>query len=120
MIGAESSVAPPPSSGNGARGGGRLTKRDRDDKKLLEAMKSDPGASIADLAEAVGKSKTSIVSGLHRLRDADLVVNENRKWVVAEEAALRDPPPRWTKPLSGAERAHSGPPDGVTRKRNEP
>jgi DNA-binding transcriptional ArsR family regulator len=84
----------------------RLAKRDKSDEKLLEAMRLSPNASIGDLALAIGKSKSSVVTALHRLQDAGLVESVDRKWRLVEESAPKEPPARWTKPLSGAERAH--------------
>jgi hypothetical protein len=92
-----------PASNGGDR---RLAKRGAGDEKLLEAMRVSPGASIGDLAAAIGKSRTSTVSSLHRLRDVGLTESSNGKWRLTEEPAPKEPPPRWTKPLSGAERAH--------------
>ena len=53
----------------------RREARDRDDEGLLEAMRMAPGGSIGDWAAAIGKSRSSTVSALHRLRDAGLVEN---------------------------------------------
>jgi hypothetical protein len=110
MIGVEPSAAAPPSAGNGAkrpsRGGGRLAKRDRDDRALQAAMRSDPDGTISAWSAVVGKSKGSIATALHRLQDAGLAESVDRRWRLVEEPAPKDPPPRWTKPLSGAERAH--------------
>jgi hypothetical protein len=39
---------------------------------LAEAMKANPDAQIATLAAEIGKSRTSTVTALHRLRDAGL------------------------------------------------
>lgn len=105
MIGAEPSPVKP-DGGNGARWGGRLTKRDRDDKKLLEAMRSDPDGTIGAWAGVIHKSKGSVATALRRLESAGLVESVDRRWKLVEEAAPKEPPPRWTKPLSGAERAH--------------
>jgi DNA-binding transcriptional ArsR family regulator len=84
----------------------RLAKRDKADERLLEAMKVSPGASIGDLAAAIGKSRSSVVTALGRLRAAGLTESIAGKWRLVEESAPKEPPPRWTKPLSGAERAH--------------
>jgi len=46
--------------------------RDRDDENLLQAMRGSPEGSIGDWATAVGKWRTSVVTALHRLRDAGL------------------------------------------------
>ena len=46
--------------------------RDRDDENLLQAMRDSPEGSIGSWAAAIGKSRTSVVSALGRLRDAGL------------------------------------------------
>jgi hypothetical protein len=56
-----------------------LAKRDKADERLQEAMKVSPGASIGDLAAAIGKSRTSTVSSLHRLRDLGLTESSDGK-----------------------------------------
>jgi hypothetical protein len=58
-------------------------------------MKASPGASIAALAEAIGKSRTSTDSALHRLRDAGLAESLDRAWSVLEPAEPK-PTPKWT------------------------
>ena len=83
----------------------RQGKRDRDDEALVATMRIDPSGTIGAWATEVGKSKTSIVSALARLRDAGRVVNEDRKWRIVEESAVKDPLPRWTKPLGAKDRA---------------
>jgi hypothetical protein len=50
----------------------RRERRDYADKRLLEAMKPDSGGSINDWAAAIGKSRSSTVTALRRLRDAGL------------------------------------------------
>jgi DNA-binding transcriptional ArsR family regulator len=119
MVGAEpSAAAPPPNShGNGAKGlprarkthsgDRRVSKRDRDDEALLEAMRQSPDASIGDLAAAIGKSRSSVVTALGRLRDAGLAESIEGKWRLVEEPApaLKETPTPWTKPLRGTDRA---------------
>jgi hypothetical protein len=65
-----------PRKANGGRKPGgsdyRRVKRDYDDKALQEAMQSAPTATIGDWAKGIGKSRTSTVAALHRLRDAGL------------------------------------------------
>jgi hypothetical protein len=70
-------------------------------------MKANPDARIAEWAAAIGKSRTSTVSALHRLRAAGLADSAGRVWRLtdpAEIAALTErgrPPkeaPRWTTP----------------------
>jgi hypothetical protein len=89
--------------------GRKPSKRDDGDKALVEAMQLDPTATINDLAHAIGKSSTSTVTALHRLRDAGLVENTGRKWGLVEQPS----PPRekWVAPLSATTRArpHSEP-----------
>jgi hypothetical protein len=82
----------------------RRKARDRDDEKLLEAMRLAPGGSIKDWAEAIGKSRSSTVSALHRLRDAGLAANEDGVWALTEP---REPAPKWIEPVSGSRRAHA-------------
>jgi hypothetical protein len=86
----------------------RLSRRDQDDERLLDAMRRNTEATIGELATAVGKSRPSIVSGLHRLRDAGLTESANGKWKLTEEPAPREPPAKWTAPLSASQRAHAG------------
>jgi hypothetical protein len=62
-------------------------------------MKTNPGANIATLAAAIGKSRTSAVTALHRLRDADLAQSLNGVWSVTEPTAPKETP-RWTAPVS--------------------
>ena len=80
----------------------RTVKRDADDGKLLEAMRENPEGTIGDLAREISKSKTSVVTALARLRDAGLVVNEDRKWALA---APRELTPKWVEPLKAKDRA---------------
>jgi hypothetical protein len=117
MIGAEPS---PKLNGNGAdphrakrprrlkpRGNvylaGRRARRDADDLALVEALRTSPDATIPEWAATIGKSKSSVVSALKRLEEAGSVEHDRGRWRVA---GPKEPPPRWTKPLSGAERAH--------------
>ena len=50
----------------------RREARDRDNESLLEAMREMPEGPIGDWVEAIGKSRSSVVTALHRLRDAGL------------------------------------------------
>ena len=86
---------------------GRRAQRDRDDEALLAALRSNPEGSIADWATTIGKSRTSCVSALHRLRDAGLAESVEGKWRLIEEPAPREPPPRWTAPLSATREART-------------
>jgi hypothetical protein len=95
---------------NGARkardGDSRLPARDEADKRLLEAMRKNPDGLINDWVMVVGKSRTSIVAGLHRLRAAGLAKSDEGKWALTD--APREPPAKWTAPLSAREhRAHA-------------
>jgi hypothetical protein len=89
-------------SGRAKRGNRHVRERpDQCDERLVIAMKANPGANIAALAAAIGKSRTSTVSALHRLRDADRAESQNRVWVLTEP----EPPPpapkeRWIAPVS--------------------
>jgi CRP-like cAMP-binding protein len=84
----------------------RRSDRDAADASLVDAMRDAPGASIVDLAAAIGRSRSSIVSALGRLKSAGLVANEGRVWALLEEPAPKVSSPRWAKALSGAEKAH--------------
>ena len=86
----------------------RREARDRDDDALVEAMRRNTEATIGDLATAVGKSRTSIVSALHRLRNVDLAESSGGKWKLVEKLAPREPPAKWIAPLSAtAGRVHA-------------
>jgi hypothetical protein len=81
----------------------RREARDRSDEALLAAMRSNPEASIGDWATTIGKSRTSTVSALHRLRDAGLAESAEGKWKLTEEPAPREPPAKWIAPLSACQ-----------------
>ena len=85
----------------------RRAQRDEDDSNLLAAMRRNTEATIGELATVVGKSRTSIVSGLHRLRGVGLAESIEGKWRLVEEPAPREPPAKWTAPLSASQRAHA-------------
>jgi hypothetical protein len=100
----------PKTNGNGAARHGkpkhRRGSRERDDQALLSAMQADPGGTIAAWAEAIGKSKSTAVTVLHRLRDANLVENSERVWsLVVGPPSEPVPHERWSAPLSGSARA---------------
>jgi hypothetical protein len=97
----------PRGNGNDSYLGRRLAKREADDQALLEALRSNPEGSIGDWATTIGKSRTSCVSGLHRLRNAGLAESVEGKWRLIEEPAPREPPPRWTAPLSATREART-------------
>jgi len=96
--------AQPKPNGSAAHLALRREARDRDDERLLEAMRESPEASIRDWAAAIGKSRTSMVAGLHRLRDAGLATNADKAWALVEESPPKDTR-RWVEPLKGADRA---------------
>jgi hypothetical protein len=79
----------------------RRAQRDRDDEALLAAIKDAPGATISDWAEAIGKSRTSTVTALGRLRDAGLAESVEGKWQAKAPRASR-----WVAPVSAAAREH--------------
>jgi hypothetical protein len=79
----------------------RRRKRDRDDEALVEQMRTNPDGSIGDWATVVGKSRTSIVSALHRLRDAGMAESAEGRWRLTE---ARAPPARWVEPVTAAAR----------------
>ena len=85
----------------------RLAKREADDQALLAALRSTPEGSINDWATTIGKSRTSCVSALHRLRDAGLAESREGKWRLTEEPAPREPPAKWIELLSASQRAHA-------------
>jgi hypothetical protein len=101
--------AQPKSNGTADHLALRREARDRDDERLLEAMRESPASSIGDWAEAVNKSRTSVVAALHRLRDAGLAESIEGRWRLSEDPAHQEPPPketrRWVAPLKGADRA---------------
>ena len=79
----------------------RREARDRDDQALLLAMRDSPEGSISDWTAAIGKSRTSTISALERLRDADLAESVQGKWRLVEP-----PPPKWVGPVRVTDRAH--------------
>jgi hypothetical protein len=76
---------------------------DQCDERLIAAMRANPGASIGKLAHAIGKSRTSTISALRRLRDADLAESQDRVWSLTEPPAPKETP-RWTGPVSAQRR----------------
>jgi hypothetical protein len=80
----------------------RRHSRDHDDEALLIAMEG--GGTIADWAEAISKSRTSVVTALHRLRDGGKAESVGGKWRLVE---VREPTStsKWTAPLRGKDRA---------------
>ena len=107
---AESGGAETAPRSNGGNGHSRPVQRaarqsgEQTDESLLEAMRDSPTLRIGDWAEAIGKSRTSVVTSLHRLRDAGLVENPDRRWRLTEPEAPTAAP-RWTKPIHGDARA---------------
>jgi hypothetical protein len=86
-------------NGHGGRCGARRETPDQCDERLTAAMRANPGANIAVLATAIGKSRTSTVSALHRPRDAGLAENLDRVWMLVEPAEPK-PTPKWIAPVS--------------------
>jgi hypothetical protein len=97
----------PRSNGDDPYLSGRRAQRDRDDQALLAALRSNPEGSIGDWATTIRKSRTSCVSGLHRLRAAGLAQSVEGKWKQTEPPAPREPPAKWTTRLSASQRAHA-------------
>jgi hypothetical protein len=87
------------------RGDARLVKRDADDEGLIRAMRTNAEGPIRVWAAAIGKSRSSVLTALHRLRDADLVESVECKWRVIEPGALAAPPPKWVAPVRGTDKA---------------
>jgi hypothetical protein len=89
----------------------RRAQRDRDDESLPAVMRSNPEGSIGDWAQTVHKSRTSCVSGLHRLRDAGLAESVEGKWKLVGPEAPRETAAKWIEPLSATagreRRAHA-------------
>jgi hypothetical protein len=86
------------------RNNGRVREApDQCDERLIAAMKANPGASIGKLADVIGKSKTSTINALHRLRDAGLAESQDRVWSLIEPPAPKETP-RWTGPVSAQRR----------------
>jgi hypothetical protein len=89
--------------GNGRRGR-RRGEGDRNDERLVAAMKANPNATIGALAEAIGKSRTSTVTALHRLRDADRAESLDRVWSLVEPPTPKETA-RWIEPVAASRRA---------------
>ncbi len=83
----------------------RREERDRDDQALLEAMRRNSEATIGELAMAIGKAKTSVVSALHRLRETGLVESSDGHWQLTEAQKPREPTASWVAPVRGGDRA---------------
>jgi hypothetical protein len=98
--------APEPSGGRAAYFERLRAKRDAVDEALVAEMKSSPDSSIADWAAATGRSRSSTVAALHRLRDRDLAESVEGRWRLSEEPAPRETS-KWTAPLSGRAQARS-------------
>jgi hypothetical protein len=94
-----------PRKSNGHKRHGRSSP-DETDKTLLEAMEADPSSNIGELAAAIGKSKTTVVTALNRSRDAGRAESIDRRWRLVEEAP-RTPPTPWVEAVSGRTRAHA-------------
>ena len=97
-----------PAASRGSYLARRHEARDRDDESLLEAMKTSPGGPINAWGETVGKSRSSIISALHRLRDQGVVENSDGVWsLAAQQEALAEQPPKWVAPVRGTDRRSS-------------
>ena len=75
-------------------------------REFIEAMQNSPSGTIKGWAAAIGKSRSSTLSALSRLRDAGRAENVEGHWRAIEEAA----PPRelaqpWIRPVRGGDRA---------------
>jgi DNA-binding transcriptional ArsR family regulator len=82
-------------------------KRDSDDLALLEAMRTSPRAAVPDLARAIQKSKSSVMTALHRLEEAGMVAHEDHAWMLIGDEP-KPPPEKWVSSLSAATaRAHA-------------
>ena len=80
------------------------------DQRLLALMRENPGATIAQLTELSGRSRSSIVLSLKRLEEAGSVSHGGHgSWAVTEddpdaadeEASLPPKTAHWVAPLSG-------------------
>jgi hypothetical protein len=60
------------------------------------------GRLRVELARSPGRN---VVTSLHRLRDAGLVENRDRRWRLTEPEAPTAPPQKWVAPVRGADRA---------------
>jgi DNA-binding transcriptional ArsR family regulator len=63
-------------------------------------MRRNTEATIGELATAVGKSRSSIVAALHRLREAGLAESADGRWHRVEEPPPREPAAKWVRPLN--------------------
>jgi hypothetical protein len=86
--------------------GRRRGERDQNDERLAATMRANPGASIGELADAIGKSRTTTVSALHRLRDADRAESVGRVWSLVEPTEPK-PTPKWVAPLGARRRVEA-------------
>jgi hypothetical protein len=84
--------------------GRRRGERDQSDEQLAAAMKANPNATIGALAEAIGKSRTSTVTALHRLRDADRAESLGGVLTLTEPPAPKETA-RWIEPVAASRRA---------------
>jgi hypothetical protein len=76
------------------------------DQALLELMRVNPGASLAEIIRLNGRPRNSTALSLERLEEAGLVEHAGRgKWSVVDPDLLEAPAPKpagWLAPLSGA------------------
>jgi hypothetical protein len=82
---------------NGHGGRARREAPDQCDERLVEAMKANP-MTIGALAAATGKSRTSTVSALHRLRDVGLAESLSGVWTLIGPPASKETA-RWVEPV---------------------
>ena len=94
-----------PAASRGSYFARRRAQRERGDEGLVEAMRLAPGGSINDWSDAIGRSRSSTVSALHRLRAAGLAECVDRKWALVAPGAPMATSERWTKPIRGDVRA---------------
>ncbi len=83
----------------------RREERDRGDEALLGALRRNSEPTIGELATVTGRSRSSTVSALHRLRDAGAAENVEGHWRLVEPSEPREPTQPWITPLKGSVRA---------------
>jgi hypothetical protein len=83
----------------------RRAERDKADDRLVGAIKDDPSGTLGSWAEAIGRSRSSVVGGLQRLREAGLAESVEGKWTLLGASAPRASTPRWVAPLKATDRA---------------
>jgi hypothetical protein len=77
---------PVPYAGKARRGGKPATSATAAEERLLDALRSNSGASVAALAEAASAGKTMTAERLQRLASRGLVTKDNAgRWRLVEE-----------------------------------